>query len=105
MRKACSSLKESAVALVEIPHRFLKRHRIVFPKPCVLLRLLGSGDEWLDLVDEVKRYAPRTVVMLLQEERHVPALADSTPLCPEKSFLSGSWVDAEFRSTEHVAVK
>ena len=40
--------------------------------------------------------------MLLQEERHVPALADSTPLCPEKSFLSGSWVDAEFRSTEHV---
>ena len=56
-------------------------------------------------MDEVERYAPRAVVMLLEEQRHVPALADSTPLRPEKSFLSGIGIDAEFRSAEHVAVK
>lgn len=48
-------------------------------------------------MNEVKRYAPRTVVMLLEEQRPDPALADSTPLRPEKSFLCGSRVDAEFR--------
>lgn len=105
MRKARSFLKECAVALIEIPDRFLKRHRIVFPEPCVLLQLLGSGDERPDLVDEVERNAPSTVVVLFQEERHVPALADSTPLRPEICFLCGSWVDAVFRSAEHVAVK
>ena len=75
MRKARSFLKECAVVLVEIPDRFLKRHRIVFPEPCVLLRLLGSGDVRLDLEDKIERNAPSTVVVLFQEERHVPAKA------------------------------
>ncbi|MFR6028259.1 MAG: hypothetical protein ACLUHG_02395 [Sutterella wadsworthensis] len=44
-------------------------------------------------MNEVKRYAPRTVVMLLEKRRMIQHLR-TAPLRPE-SFLCGSRVDAE----------
>ena len=101
LRKPRTLLKKGFEGLVEVAQGLLQRHGVVELEPLVLLRFLGSGKKRLQVVDDVERFSANAVEMVLDEERHVPAFAHSTPLSPKERLLFGRGIDAEFRCFEH----